>query len=114
MAERVGRNDPCPCGSGKKYKNCCLQKEQQRKSPLSLKGRKFTAKVLSAGGIHQPPKMQIQEQEQVIKPVDYTTLMERSFGNALHSHEDKPPVPTNPTEYLVENESDDSAKNNPS
>jgi uncharacterized protein len=21
---RVGRNDPCPCGSGKKYKNCCL------------------------------------------------------------------------------------------
>jgi len=20
---RVGRNDPCPCGSGKKYKNCC-------------------------------------------------------------------------------------------
>ncbi|MEA3245095.1 MAG: SEC-C metal-binding domain-containing protein, partial [Gemmatimonadota bacterium] len=21
----VGRNDPCPCGSGKKYKRCCLQ-----------------------------------------------------------------------------------------
>jgi len=20
---RVGRNDPCPCGSGKKYKKCC-------------------------------------------------------------------------------------------
>ena len=20
---RVGRNDPCPCGSGKKYKHCC-------------------------------------------------------------------------------------------
>jgi uncharacterized protein YchJ len=23
----VGRNDPCPCGSGKKYKNCCLNKQ---------------------------------------------------------------------------------------
>ena len=23
---RVSRNDPCPCGSGKKYKNCCLRK----------------------------------------------------------------------------------------
>ena len=23
----VGRNDPCPCGSGKKYKKCCLEKE---------------------------------------------------------------------------------------
>ncbi|MFO0869442.1 MAG: SEC-C metal-binding domain-containing protein [Pirellulales bacterium] len=25
--QRVGRNDPCPCGSGKKYKQCCLRKE---------------------------------------------------------------------------------------
>jgi SEC-C motif len=24
---RVSRNDPCPCGSGKKYKNCCLRRE---------------------------------------------------------------------------------------
>lgn len=24
--DRVGRNDPCPCGSGKKYKKCCLSK----------------------------------------------------------------------------------------
>jgi len=21
--EKVGRNDPCPCGSGQKYKKCC-------------------------------------------------------------------------------------------
>ena len=25
-AVKVGRNDPCPCGSGKKYKQCCLGK----------------------------------------------------------------------------------------
>ncbi len=25
--ERVGRNDVCPCGSGKKYKQCCLRKQ---------------------------------------------------------------------------------------
>ena len=24
---KVGRNDPCPCGSGKKYKNCCGKAE---------------------------------------------------------------------------------------
>ncbi|MET0644341.1 MAG: SEC-C metal-binding domain-containing protein [Candidatus Binatia bacterium] len=23
QGEKVGRNDPCPCGSGKKYKRCC-------------------------------------------------------------------------------------------
>src|SRR5947209_1516454 len=26
---KAGRNDPCPCGSGKKFKNCCLRKDQQ-------------------------------------------------------------------------------------
>jgi preprotein translocase subunit SecA len=24
--QKIGRNDPCPCGSGKKYKHCCLGK----------------------------------------------------------------------------------------
>jgi uncharacterized protein YecA (UPF0149 family) len=24
---KVGRNDPCPCGSGKKYKKCCGKME---------------------------------------------------------------------------------------
>jgi preprotein translocase subunit SecA len=23
--EKIGRNQPCPCGSGKKYKNCCMR-----------------------------------------------------------------------------------------
>jgi len=23
--KQTGRNDPCPCGSGKKYKKCCLE-----------------------------------------------------------------------------------------
>jgi len=26
-SKRVGRNDPCPCGSGKKYKKCCMRKQ---------------------------------------------------------------------------------------
>jgi len=25
VGKKVGRNEPCPCGSGKKYKNCCSQ-----------------------------------------------------------------------------------------
>lgn len=41
--EKIGRNDPCPCGSGKKYKKCCLRKEEEKRrvhaTPLpSLKG----------------------------------------------------------------------------
>jgi hypothetical protein len=28
MTKLTGRNDPCPCGSGKKHKKCCLLKEE--------------------------------------------------------------------------------------
>ena len=27
---KVGRNDPCPCGSGQKYKRCCFAQDQER------------------------------------------------------------------------------------
>jgi len=38
--QKIGRNDPCYCGSGKKYKKCCELKE---------KHKKFHAEVLSGG-----------------------------------------------------------------
>jgi hypothetical protein len=30
VQRKVGRNDPCPCGSGKKFKKCCLKKQGNR------------------------------------------------------------------------------------
>ncbi len=36
---KIGRNDPCSCGSGKKYKKCCLKNNQA--SPLSFTRRKM-------------------------------------------------------------------------
>lgn len=27
---KIGRNDPCPCGSGKKFKKCCIDKPEYR------------------------------------------------------------------------------------
>jgi tetratricopeptide (TPR) repeat protein len=33
-AMSAGRNDPCPCGSGKKYKKCCLAKDEAQ--PVSV------------------------------------------------------------------------------
>ena len=34
---KIGRNDPCPCGSGKKYKKCCWLKESPSPSPEIIK-----------------------------------------------------------------------------
>jgi len=36
--ERVGRNDPCPCGSGRKYKRCCLSHEGERTAFVEVLG----------------------------------------------------------------------------
>jgi len=58
MNQKIGRNDPCPCGSGKKYKNCCFLKSTPKK-------QKITAKWLNAP---QGPN-----------------LMERAYGNAIAS-----------------------------
>jgi hypothetical protein len=35
MSTKIGRNDPCPCGSGKKYKRCHLPLDQQRKPAVA-------------------------------------------------------------------------------
>lgn len=33
MNDKVGRNDPCSCGSGKKYKRCCMRNSPQEPRP---------------------------------------------------------------------------------
>ena len=33
MAEKVGRNAPCPCGSGRKFKRCCLDRPPEAPPP---------------------------------------------------------------------------------
>ena len=50
MATKIGRNEPCPCGSGKKYKTCCLGKypiEETTKRPTDsvLRIRSQTTKA---------------------------------------------------------------------
>jgi SEC-C motif len=41
VSNRPGRNDPCPCGSGKKYKLCCALKKDR----LSLGTRAWFALI---------------------------------------------------------------------
>jgi methionyl aminopeptidase len=34
---KIGRNDPCPCGSGLKYKKCCMNKDERSVEPVDVK-----------------------------------------------------------------------------
>jgi len=42
MTAAVGRNEPCPCGSGKKYKRCCALK----KDDLTLGSRVWLGAIV--------------------------------------------------------------------
>lgn len=80
MTEKIGRNDPCPCGSGKKYKSCCITKAAGPR-------RKFKAKLLSG------PKPETEQQQQMLG--GGVNLMDRAFGNAVEAatRDEKPPMP---------------------
>lgn len=45
----VGRNDNCPCGSGKKYKKCCEQSASQQKMPRGLLA--LIGVIVALGGV---------------------------------------------------------------
>jgi hypothetical protein len=68
-AMRPKRNDPCPCGSGRKYKHCCLAKDeiaegqalemasrQDQKDLLANTKGLFTEQGIFTHGIPQDPK----------------------------------------------------------
>jgi SEC-C motif-containing protein len=59
---KVGRNDPCPCGSGKKHKKCCLKKDGGKPSTpvAAVKEANANAKLMaqkwmSALGVESAP-----------------------------------------------------------
>jgi len=49
---KISRNDPCPCGSGKKYKKCCALLEQERQKKKRMGSKKF--QPFTGGGPSEP------------------------------------------------------------
>jgi methionyl aminopeptidase len=46
MSRKVGRNDPCPCGSGLKHKKCCLRQESPKPDEIKkLYGQKYQIRL---------------------------------------------------------------------
>ncbi len=80
--EKVGRNDPCPCGSGKKYKKCC---------GLENKKRQFS--VLSASRFGIPNLAQMESTKSLLGRVG-------KLGTSLT----KPSEPTPPTKTEEEDQ----------
>lgn len=47
-AARPGRNEPCHCGSGRKYKHCCLAKDEKKAAAARAKAAKDEAATAAA------------------------------------------------------------------
>jgi hypothetical protein len=59
--ERPGRNDPCHCGSGRKYKQCCLEKDEA------------AAREARARAAAEAPEVPAEEQAVAAKPPRHQT-----------------------------------------
>ena len=81
---KAGRNDPCPCGSGKKYKKCCLAKDQ-----VVSAGR--TAAVPPPPSSAAPPR-----------PVPFLTPHPKSARPTAPARAAKAPAPPPPLDPVTE------------
>src|ERR1035441_7350444 len=46
LSGKIGRNDPCPCGSGRKYKRCCLPKQPPSQDRLWARQREASDQLM--------------------------------------------------------------------
>jgi hypothetical protein len=102
--KKIGRNDPCPCGSGKKYKHCCMHKDRQRHrarvtSPASfrdqgdeLQGPLHQIRHLAREVMRHAPPDEKQELQQVLEKVEEMAAYEamqdeiEAAGQVLEAH----------------------------
>ena len=46
---KIGRNDPCPCGSGLKYKKCCMLRQEELERVENLEWDKWFQADIALG-----------------------------------------------------------------
>ena len=83
--EKIGRNEPCPCGSGKKYKKCCYQKDYiSNEIPLSL-SKSFGRNLPKDAVITTSPQKEKMSEVllEFAEPLTAACEDDKSFYNAL-------------------------------
>jgi predicted O-linked N-acetylglucosamine transferase (SPINDLY family) len=80
--QKIGRNDLCPCGSGKKYKKCCYSKPsvQQQPTTVALNDENSIRQALENGLAHQKAG-RLAEAE-----IIYTQVLQHQPNNADALH----------------------------
>jgi hypothetical protein len=105
MSKSVGRNDPCPCGSGKKFKKCCALKEQEvvRERVLTQRGyEQFDETIVELGrwlSLDHPRA--IDEMSRVIFRALYDENEAEAMPDRIEAHEQTDAVTWNSLDAAV-------------
>jgi len=87
MKNQVGRNDPCPCGSGKKYKKCCAKHSMGRHTAQVISSsntQSLLGRISAAGAsMKQAKETQIEKEQNVgEKNINITAINKRPVENS--------------------------------
>ncbi len=74
---KVGRNESCPCGSGKKYKRCCFEKDQERLADPSSHAGLTHDEILRNPGLTDDPDI-VSE----LRPARLATLAPKTLADS--------------------------------
>ncbi len=90
--EKVGRNDPCPCNSGKKYKKCCMGGQAEKPAkPVDLKKlyrRKYDIMLKTAAdieGIRKAGRL-VMETHALVREMIRPGLVTDEINALVHAH----------------------------
>ncbi|WP_276316350.1 SEC-C metal-binding domain-containing protein [Paenibacillus artemisiicola] len=79
---KVGRNAPCPCGSGNKYKKCCLEKD----AAARFAGRGAGAPDGQAGGFAVAVPESLADMNAAVERLDWTQPQYGDIAKELVTH----------------------------
>jgi SEC-C motif-containing protein len=99
---RAGRNDPCPCGSGEKYKKCCLDKDVEAGRQALAALPEAMAQFAEQAARRERVERALREQYGIfinfVHPVQYRGRKVWAIGSRLYP--DRPPNETF-TEFII-------------
>jgi tetratricopeptide (TPR) repeat protein len=76
---KIGRNDPCPCGSGKKYKHCCRAKDEAAEHAA------FAAARAAAAAEHQERQARLKERQARLEHEDELARASNAVIELVHA-----------------------------
>ncbi|HDO30250.1 MAG TPA: hypothetical protein ENG79_04235 [Desulfobacteraceae bacterium] len=74
---RIGRNEPCPCGSGRKYKKCCLPRHRETTAASPMRRLKISL-LSEIGKIQDAARRQVE----TVRELGVFILFADKEGNA--------------------------------